>query len=661
MTTRILRLLLLLALVCCGGLRPAHAAGSIRVTVSPNVLLADGISTTTVTAEVRNSNGRPARDGTEVRFYTTAGTITQVAFTSAGVARATLTSSAVPQAANISVSAGLDQSVITVPMVSKLVEANVGGRVMRITGKYVAYSEDKRYIQADDQVRVKYRGVTLEANSVQIDLNQDTVKALGKIQIASDDKTMVGERLWWNLKTFEGYILAVGDRQWFSAYGLTELPERPKEMNPDFDLVDISDSKLVWVADQANYVVGERVQVQGARAYVGGIKSIRMPFHQSHLNGGGSFGTGTDQYVGLGTEGLSLNIPLYVRMTPGSSTAFNVGYGSRGGVGYFNRNNGLNIDLVQRYGFSGASEGEAALTNINSLDRWGFQWNHMHQVTKSTRLVTNLQFPSHRDLYAQANLTQGLPIGTLQLAVSGQKPQRAGFSKTYQIGFESKPKPLLDGKVGVSFEASAFGQDKQDVRLGANLSPAARRAFRGNRIAVPARQYQSFGIRARPASLSLGSGLTLDSSVSLRAVTGTIGSSFGPSFETTVRKQLGNNGFIQAGLRYNNLTTISDVIPNQGKLGATFNAMVPVGSRFKLSAFGTMALDATNHHSLLQASYQLSDKWRLDFLHSLFQFGEFGNFDYQLGIARMLGDRELGLYWSHREHRVLVEFGAARF
>src|SRR5690242_16954322 len=117
MKTRTLPLFSFLALLCLLLVRPALAAGAIRVSVSPSVLLADGVSNAVVTAEVRTSSGSPARDGTEVRFYTTAGTITQVAFTSAGVARATLTASSVPQAANISVSVGIDQAVTTVPMV----------------------------------------------------------------------------------------------------------------------------------------------------------------------------------------------------------------------------------------------------------------------------------------------------------------------------------------------------------------------------------------------------------------------------------------------------------------------------------------------------------------------------------------------------------------
>jgi len=654
MKSRILYLLAGLALLLGIAPRPALAAtGAVRATATPTVLLSDGVSTATVTAEVRNSSGRPVKDGTEVRFYTTAGTITPLVFTSAGVARATLTASSLPQAANITVSVGLDQTVLTIPMVSKLVETSVGGRVLKITGKYVAFSEDKRFIQADEQVKIRFRGLQIEANSVQVDLNEDTVKALGKVQISSDDKTLLGERLWLNLNSFEGYILAVGTRQWFSAYGLTELPERPKNINPDFELVDLSDSRLLWVSKQANYVVGERVQVQGARAYVGGLKSLRMPFHQSFLNGGGGLGTAgaQQQYIGIGSEGITLDLPLYVRMTPGSSTALNVGYGSRsGGIGRFTRQDGLSVDLVQKYGFSGASEGEARVTNLNSFNHWGFNWTHSQQLNKTTRIAANIQFPEHRDLYGQVNFTTGLPIGTLTGSAGATKLQRGSLAKNMSLAFETKPKPLADGKVAVSGELSFVRRDAQELKLA-----------RGFRVPVPGMQYQAAGIKVRPASVTLGSGLTLDSSASLRAVSGSQRSGFGPALETTLRKTLSNGGSVSVGVNYNGLTGAYDLMPLQGKVNATLNLMWPVTKRLKLSALGNMALDAENRHSILQASYQLTPQWRVDLLHSLFQFGQIGNSDYQFGIARMLGDRELGLYWSQREHKLVIEFGAGRF
>lgn len=638
---------LLWLLLLPGLAAPARAAGSIRVTVTPSVLLADGHSTAIVTAEVRTSSGNPARDGTEVRFYTTAGSITQVAFTSAGVARATLTASSVPQTANISVSVGIDQTVVSVPMVSKLVEAAVGGRVMRITAGYVAFSEDKRYIQADGQVRLLFRGVLLEANSVQVDLNRDTVKALGKVNIASDGKTLVGERLWLDLKSFEGYVFAVGVRRWFSAYGLTDLPERPRNLNPDFELADLSDSRLLWVGRHANYIVGERVQIQGARAYVGGIKSLRLPFHEVRLKGGG-FG-GPEQYVGFGSEGINLDLPLYLRMTPGSSTALRIGMGARSGVGYFTRDRGLSVDLVQKYGFSGASEGEAVLSNLASWDRWGLYWNHTHQFNRNTRLVANLQFPEHRDLYGHVNLTSGLPIGTLQMAMTATRPRGGVLAKTLSLAFESKPKPLLDGKLSVSAEASFYRRDASSIRLAS-----------GTELSVPGAGYQAVGLRVRPAPLNLSKTLTLESSASLRAVSGA-GAGFGPSFEAQLRKQLFRTGYLALGLNYNHLTRIDELVPIQGKANATFNAFLPINRRLSVTALGTFSLDTPSRNSIVQMSYQLHPLWRLDLLHTFFQFGEFGDYDYQIGIARLLGNRELSLYWSRREHRFLVEFGGVRF
>lgn len=658
--TRTLRCILVLlgALLALVRPSPAVAAGSIQVNVSPNVLLADGISTAIVTAYVRSSNGRPARDGTEVRFYTTGGNITQFAFTSAGLARATLTSSAVPQAANITIAAGIDQTVMTVPMVSKLIETSVGGRVVKVEGKYVAFSEDRRIIQADEQVRLHFRGLTLDSTSAQMDLNRETIKAIGKVVIAGDGQTLTGQRLWINLKTMEGYIVEVGTRRWFSGYGLTELPERPKNLNPDFDLQDLSDSKMLWVAKSANYVVGERVQMQSARAFVGGVKSLKMPFHQVNLRDG--IGSST-QYVGVGSEGITLDLPLYLAMSPNSSTALRMGYGSKtGGIGNFTRQRGLSVDLVQKYGFSGASEGQAMLTNLSSIDRWGFQWNHIQQVNKTTRLVTDLQFPEHRDLYGRLNLTTGLPIGNLQIATTASRLEGTQLAKTLNFAFESKPRQLLDGKLAVSAETSFFYRDRQPFR-----APTALGGIGSNRLKtfnLGQTDYQTFGLKLRPVPATLAKGLQLDTSLSLRSVTGsTAQAGFGPALETNLRKQLPRNGMLSLGLSYNHLQGINDFLPTSGRTNANLNLSYPVTNKLRITALGTLALDADNQNSILQMSYQLNPQWRFDLLQSMYRFGGFGQRDHQFGISRSFGDRELGLYWSRLEHRFIIEFGAARF
>jgi hypothetical protein len=114
-------------------------------------------------------------------------------------------------------------------------------------------------------------------------------------------------------------------------------------------------------------------------------------------------------------------------------------------------------------------------------------------------------------------------------------------------------------------------------------------------------------------------------------------------------------------MNYNHLATLTDLVPINGRANATLNLTFPVSNRFRMMALTSMGLDSQNRNALMQMSYQLSPKWRLDLLHSLYRLGGFGAADSQLGIARAFGNRELGLYWDTAERRFIFELGAARF
>jgi hypothetical protein len=374
-----------------------------------------------------------------------------------------------------------------------------------------------------------------------------------------------------------------------------------------------------------------------------------MPFHESDLRVG--FGEAESQYVGFGSEGVNLNLPLYLRMTPDSSTALHLGYGDRsGGVGYFTRDHGLSVDLVQKYGFAGASEGQAMITDLASPDRVGFSWNHTQKINDTTRLVTNLQFPEHRDMYGQMNLTSGLPIGTLHLAMGGVKPHDGNFAKTLSFGFETKPKALAENKLSVSGETSFYMRDAQQLRI-----------MQGFKIPLQNDQYEAAGVKLRPASAKLPLGFTFDSSVALRGVMGNRENGFGPAVETQLRRSLPNSGTLGIGLNYNHLASVDDLLPNAGRLNSTLNLSYPVTKKLRLAAIGNMALDAQNRSSLVQAAYAFLPGWRLDLVHTMFKFGPLDATDYQLGISRAFGSRDLSIYWSHHQHRFMFEFGASRF
>src|SRR5947207_1192820 len=229
----------------------APAQASVRLTIQPPAIVADGHSTATVTVEVRSLRGQLVSDGTPVHFTTTGGTITPVTYTSAGVARAVLTASTAPLSVIVTAFAGTEQAIGKIQMVSELVEANVDGRVLRVNARYVAFSEELHFLDCMQDVRLRYRGLTLDANAVQIDLNQNILRAFGKIGITSGDKVLEGDRLYLNLTTFDGYLLSADNKVWFNGFGLSPLPEPPKGAAPEFEFTELTSSTLSWIGKEA--------------------------------------------------------------------------------------------------------------------------------------------------------------------------------------------------------------------------------------------------------------------------------------------------------------------------------------------------------------------------------------------------------------------------
>ena len=91
---------------------------SLTLSAAPPSILADGTSTTTISADVRDPNGNPVADGTIVTFVTTSGTFagssSTTAPTSGGIAQAVLTSSAAAGTATVDATASSAADSITV-------------------------------------------------------------------------------------------------------------------------------------------------------------------------------------------------------------------------------------------------------------------------------------------------------------------------------------------------------------------------------------------------------------------------------------------------------------------------------------------------------------------------------------------------------------------
>jgi hypothetical protein len=128
---------------------------TIRLTASTLYIKSDGRSTTTISAEVRDSSGGVVPDGTQVRFAVTAGRLdTDLAATQNGVARVVLTAGDLP--ATATVTANLEPSgraapeQIQIGFLADLGAGNSGNQWIRIQGKqYTGYAADRGIVQAN--------------------------------------------------------------------------------------------------------------------------------------------------------------------------------------------------------------------------------------------------------------------------------------------------------------------------------------------------------------------------------------------------------------------------------------------------------------------------------------------------------------------------------
>ena len=186
-----LLLLMLPLLLLLAAVQPGFAAGqaSISLAAAPDVIYADGKSSTVITATVQDSGGHAAPDGTSVRFTTTLGTLTpDTVATTSGVARVSLTSISTAGTAKVTATvfgSGLQGTSASGTSVEFTADReslfDKDARWIRMDcPQYLIYSADTHIIEAQGKNRsahLDYKALDITADAMQVDLQTETVLA----------------------------------------------------------------------------------------------------------------------------------------------------------------------------------------------------------------------------------------------------------------------------------------------------------------------------------------------------------------------------------------------------------------------------------------------------------------------------------------------------
>ena len=684
-----------------GGANAAHASGraSLSLGTAPDVIFADGKSTTIITATVRDSNGSPVSDGTPVRFSTTLGILTpDTATTTSGVARVSLTSTSSAGDAALTAtafSASADGSSIGTAHVEFTTDRESlfaqDARWIRLDcPQYLIYSADTKIAEAQGKkgsAHLEYKSLDIAADSLQVDLLTQTVLAHQAVMQRGRHVLRVAE-LRYDLVTGSGTAILsdgaslVSSSVTITGYALETAPQpldaaqSPLLTNP-YRFVDLSDSKVVISARAITAAPGDQVQFRRASIYSEGKKILSMPYHVMPMNTDQLFG---QQLLGFGSQGIFVNVPYYYNVTPHSkgtiflrnsgvngTTLSNNGLSS--GSSFFGSHastGGMALDLEQSYDFGRGGSGQLLVNGI-TRSQWGAQWTHAQRIDDSTHSYFFVDYPSHRSLFASSNLTRQFNGFSLNITASGSHdPGTAGYSAsstTINTYLQTNPRAL--GHSGISYTTDFTAQSGHLVEstptTGQVNTPINNKGVDIRLFTAPIRPDKRTQITD---SLTVGQVWSGSSSRVAPTVSASLGimRTFRKSDSLSLNYTYRYDPLLsQVGTYSSALNPLQALLysSTQQRINATYFANL--APRLSVNFSGGYGLPLGDRSLFASATYRVNDNWGLGVSTSYERYFLNTYQDTEYSVSRRFFGRDLVFYYSTKSKKLRFDFGGLNF
>ena len=617
----------------------------IRVAVSPRSIPADNQTRARLRVEVRDTQGRAVRDGTLVVLHTDLGFLTL-----SGSDRATTVSlstqggfvsawivSDVPGTALVSINAVDSRTQAYVDFLPPGQTGLVETHIVRIGGGWTAYAYDLHQIEARDKAWARFDKLRLEgADALQLDVQRMILRG-GPGQLTDGTHTLQAEDFYLELQSRRGAARVLGsegvERLTFDLYTLT-----PRAMDwkpPDDAFTRERATSLTWLkAREITVFSHEKIVFREAALYTQTKRVLNLPPIWIMALPGYS-GESNNQIVGLNsTGGVAFRFPWFVAASDVSTDAIQIEKGAS--ASNIAARDEWSLGLVHEYRTGGTS-GTLQASGL-PYDDWGIRWRDQRLFGNGAQSSLDLASPDHQSLFLDGNFYRSLPGHSLDLRTYYQKP--VGFDDTYGASVEwlTDPRRLsrsvsyrVGGSLGVQKGALA-GVESSDPQLVTGLS-------------------SYFDV----ACARLGARTYLTPSVS---------DSFNwytPGYQTnSLRAELrldhsfGRSADLSLSYAARHLS--GDLVRTGWGQLLSLDARYLQGNRWML--YGSSSLDLTDGdwYTYTTWDYYLSPRWRLSLLGTWYQLQDQKYDDQEIYVGtRLFQDREIGLAWSRRTHRLTVE------
>ncbi|HEY3413205.1 MAG TPA: Ig-like domain-containing protein [Armatimonadota bacterium] len=682
-----------LALQCASR---AQEAETVRLTAKPAAIFADGATTTTITAEVRDRSGGLVPNGLPIRFSTTLGSIESAASSQGGQASVRLTSSTVPGRATVTASAGHATAEITVEFSSRPIVFGQSAAAVSVRADYLLYNDFEGVVDATGSVRFKIGRLQISADRAQMLLERSTIVAESKpgasaLTITFGDKHIAADRFQYNWEAHTGMVFGLDEpvRGLFEFSGFTG--ELTKALGPlpahEFEFADLTPSPFAVRASRVLLLPGVELQFTHARLILNGKERLTLPYHVKPLD---NTHLGYAQYIGLGPRGPLLDIPYYVAAGAIGSSQLRMKFNAPEGL-YGATVPGWALDLLTKYDLGRGTDGSAALTRITSPD-WGLSWTHNQNLGQSTRGYFNVDTRTGYGAlarYTLANMslshqakgynTSFTAFGSRTQATTGYEnvPPEAGqtlppalkanqTTGNVDLSAQSTPRPLaagfawtVGGSVGRQWLATTMLDPTWKTLVYGPVQGVNSQSVSGRIIAPTVKARGGFAMDA-----SFGQGLSFGSGSARRSTQGTV----------TARQPLGKMGSANFVYNYSDFgyrpTPDSDIIRPERQ---TITASLSYGKmpKWSMMAFATVGIDQKTRNFRVSGQYLFSPVWAATLNAGIFRQGlsspnpiyetTFQAVNIEARVTRIVGERSLSLVYSTFQHKVYLDYVPGRY
>jgi len=646
----------------------AWADTSIRLAAYPTVSVADGKSTVTVSAEVRDQSGKLVPDGTRVVLTSTLGDFREsVVTTVGGIARGVLVAGSIPGLATVtakSLTGDSSPSTLEYEFCADRSQLSSAKEYVEITAPgYMQYTVDTHIIGAaalkDKPVAIRYRDVTVSADDMQLNIPTYELRArnatlkLGKVSQHFDELYLkLNTRYGFGTTTFkvkrpdafatQGRGLVFVKQQTDGSYTLPEegnkyglveihrsgLTPMANNNSTLFKFEDISSSPSTVSAKKAVVFPRREVQFQKAEIYVAANKVMSMPLFEVPLTGTNS-PLVTDQIVSVNNSQLGINFPYYVSLQPGMTQLFRFRTGEVAGRSA-TTDHGAFLDYEFNWNRGDDMEGGLSVQGIGRND-WSIGLNQYIRFNDRTSAFAQVLTPSGRSFYGAANVSE----------------QFNGFSAS----LNGSATRTLTGIQYTQQNASAV-IEKDPIKVGAlpfRLYPGLTASQATNSLDQSSQSGAGARLRAQSLPLVVDSSTTVTTSFQASYLRGPnemkgiqyLGSATVTKGLSKALTMLFTYDFTRDGF---NEKVLGE---HRVSLQTYFNR-----GRFNASVFASRSLDLERSSIFGDMSYRIGNLWRLTSGYTFDRYLNDTYLDYNIGFTYRLGWREVGLIWSEQTKRI---------